>query len=147
MPLQVNQQAPDFSLPSTKGEFMLNKDAANQPVILYFYPKDFTRVCTKEACTFRDNFEFFKELKVTVLGISTDNPEQHLNFKQKHQLPFDLLSDVDGKVSKAYKAHIPFLNLSRRVTYLLDKDHKIAAVYSDLFGAEGHINKMIEQLK
>lgn len=147
MPLAVNQPAPDFTLPSTSGTFTLSSDASGQPVVLYFYPKDFTRVCTKEACSFRDNFDFFRDLDVKVLGISTDSEEKHLEFKGRHNLPFELLSDTDGRVSKAYKAHIPFLNLSRRVTYLLNKEHQVAAVYSDLFGAEGHIQKMIEKLR
>ncbi|ELR70626.1 Redoxin domain protein [Fulvivirga imtechensis AK7] len=147
MPLKPGHKAPNFSLPSTGGQFTLDTDASNQPVVLYFYPKDFTRVCTNEACTFRDNFDFFKTLDVLVLGISTDPVEKHQAFKSTHQLPFELLADVDGRVSKAYKAHIPFLNLSRRVTYLLDKEHVVAAVYSDFFEAEGHIEEMIAQLK
>lgn len=147
MPLKIGQKAPDFRLPSTTGQFTLHTDALDRPVVLYFYPKDFTRVCTKEACFFRDNFDFFKGLDVLVFGISTDTVEKHKEFKAKHVLPFELLADVDGKVSKAYKAHIPFLNLSKRVTYLLDKEHMVVAVYSDLFEAEGHIRKMIDQLK
>ena len=147
MPLKIGQKAPYFSLPSTSGQFTLETDARNQPVVLYFYPKDFTRVCTKEACSFRDNFDFFEKLDVPVLGISTDSIEKHKAFRNTHKLPFELLADVDGEVSKAYKAHIPFLNLSRRVTYLLNKEHVVTAVYSDLFGAEGHIEKMIGQLR
>ncbi len=144
MVLKVNDKAPDFCLNSTSGKkFQLSKDAANRPILLYFYPKDFTPGCTKEACSFRDNFDLFKKLDVDVVGISTDSVKQHLRFKDTHQLPFELLSDVTGQVCRAYNALIPVLNISKRITYLLDSDHRIAATYSDLFGAERHIQKML----
>ena len=148
MALNIGEKAPDFTLPSTSGRsFALNEDAANKPVILYFYPKDFTPGCTREACSFRDNIEDFKEFDIDVYGISTDTIEQHIRFKAKHDLPVDLLSDMDGYVSKKYQARLPFMNISKRITYLLDKDHRIAAVYTNLFGAEKHIHEMIRQLK
>lgn len=148
MALKVGDKAPDFTLPSTAGNsFALNMDAANKPLILYFYPKDFTAGCTKEACSFRDNIEDFKEFDIDVYGISTDSIETHQKFRKKYDLPFDLLSDIDGYVSKKYEARLPFMNVSKRITYLLDKDHCIAAVYSNLFGAEKHIHEMISKLK
>lgn len=144
MALQLHSKAPDFTLPSTDDKtFILSKDAAGEPLIIYFYPRDFTPGCTKEACGFRDNFEAFKASGIKIIGISTDPIEIHEAFKTQHDLPFDLLSDVNGSVSKKYKAKVPFLNISKRVTYLLDKDHKIIAVYSDLFGAEKHIKEML----
>lgn len=114
---------------------------------MYFYPKDFTPACTKEACSFKDNFDVFKDLDVDIVGISTDPVKQHLKFKEMHQLPFELLSDATGEVSKAYEAHVPILNISKRVTYLLDNDHRVVASYSDLFGAERHIQKMLSNLQ
>lgn len=146
--LRKGQKAPDFSLPSTSGnQFTLSEDAKDQPLVIYFYPKDNTRVCTKEACEFRDNFSLLKDFKINVVGISTDSIQTHLNFKEKHQLPFELLSDQNGKVSKLYKAHIPFLNLSKRITYLLNSNHEIEAVINDLFSAERHIKEIIEKMK
>ena len=145
MPLKVSQLAPDFSLPSTSGKsFSLSHNLSDKPAILYFYPKDFTPGCTKEACSFRDAFSMFRELNITVIGISRDSVETHLKFKEQHQLPFELLSDSDGEVAKQYQALVPFLKVVRRVTYLLDAEHKIAAVYEDMFGAEKHIQQMIE---
>ena len=147
MALSVGSKAPDFSLPSTSGSvFTLSKHAAGKPLILYFYPKDFTPGCTKQACTFRDRFDHFREVEIDVIGISTDTVNKHLEFRDKHQLPFHLLSDKDGKVSRAYDAMMPFLNMSKRITYLLDSNHRVAAVYSDLFGAEKHIRRMIEEV-
>jgi peroxiredoxin Q/BCP len=147
MSLKVNSQAPDFILPSTEDKsFTLSKDADGKPVVLYFYPKDFTGICTKEACGFRDEFAAFRDPNVTVYGISTDSTETHRKFRQEYQLPFHLLADEKGAVSKLYKAKIPLLNISKRITYLLDKEHRIKAVYQDFFHAEEHIKAMIEVL-
>ena len=145
MALVVGQTAPLFELSSTNGD-KFNLSTLEEPIILYFYPKDFTPACTKEACSFRDNFKVFRELDIKILGISTDSMVSHQKFKEAYDLPFHLLSDPTGHVSKLYKAHIPLLNISKRVTYLLDKERKIVAVYSDLMGAERHIKKMIESV-
>jgi len=148
MPLKVRQPAPDIYLPSTRGShFKLSRDLANQPAIVYFYPKDFTPGCTQEACSFRDAFSVFREVDITVVGISRDSIETHQKFKKQHQLPFELLSDSDGSVAKKYGALVPFIKVVRRVTYLLDADHKVAAVYEDMFGAEKHIQQMVKAVK
>lgn len=148
MPLKIKTQAPDFTLPSTEGKsFTLSQDAEGQPVVLYFYPKDFTRVCTKEACGFRDDLSSFTDLGVSIYGISTDSIETHHKFRKQHRLPFHLLADQGGAVSKLYKAKLPLLNISKRITYLLDEEHKIKAVYQDLFNAERHIRLMIEGVR
>ena len=118
-----------------------------QPLVLYFYPKDFTPGCTKEACEFRDSFEVFRDLDVAVFGISGDSIEQHQKFKAKHKLPFHLLADEGLGVAKQYKATIPLLNMPKRTTYLIDGEQQIVAVYEPLFNAKQHIVKMIEQLK
>ncbi len=148
MALPLRSKAPDFTLQSTNGEtFTLSKSAEGKPLILYFYPKDFTPGCTRQACSFRDHFEIFREFDIDVYGISTDTVRQHLQFKAKHSLPFELLADLDGKVSKLYEARMPFLNVSKRITYLLDSEHRIAAAYSNLFGAEQHIKNMIKEVR
>ncbi|MEL7001134.1 MAG: peroxiredoxin [Bacteroidota bacterium] len=143
MPLSIKEKAPDFTLSSTNGKkFTLSIDAAKKPLIIFFYPKDFTKECTKEACSFRDNFAFFRNVDIEVVGISTDSVKKHQEFKEKNKLPFELLSDVLGKVSKEYKAKLPFLNMSKRITYLLDKEHKIVAIQEGLFDGNIHITKM-----
>ncbi len=148
MSLKVHQPSPDIYLPSTNGNhFKLSRDLANQPVIIYFYPKDFTPGCTQEACSFRDAFSVFRNLNITVVGISRDSVETHQKFKKQHQLPFELLSDRNGSVAKKYGALVPFLKVVRRVTYLLDANHKIAAVYEDMFGAEKHIQQMVKAVQ
>ena len=148
MALSENTQAPDFELASTSGEnFILSKDSKDKPCIIYFYPKDFTPGCTAEACDFRDNISYFKNLDIDVYGISRDSVETHLKFKEAYNLPFDLLADENGVVAKDYQALIPLIGVTKRVTYLLDKNHTIAAVYEDLFGARKHILEMIEKVK
>ncbi|NJL15082.1 MAG: peroxiredoxin [Microscillaceae bacterium] len=147
MALQVGSKAPDFTLPATGGlSFTLSQEAAGQAVILYFYPKDFTPGCTAEACDFRDNIAQFSDLSIPVFGISRDSVLTHEKFKEKYQLPFALLADESGRVAKAYQALIPLIGLTKRITYLLDKNHQIAAVYESMFGAKQHIKAMIAQL-
>ena len=148
MALPLHSIAPDFTLPSTAGEpFTLSKTAANKPLILYFYPKDFTPGCTKEACKFRDTFSFFRDVNIDVYGISRDTLSTHYEFKKAHQLPFELLADEDGQVADSYKATVPLIRFTKRITYLLDAQHRVSAVYTNLFGAKKHIHDMIEQVK
>jgi peroxiredoxin Q/BCP len=148
MPLSLQQQAPDFALPSTAGNlFRLSETMKNKPCILYFYPKDFTPGCTKEACEFRDQFAQFRGLNIDVIGISRDSVETHLDFKETYKLPFELLADEKGKVATLYKVNILFLPLTRRITYMVDRNHRIAAVYEDMFGAQKHIAAMAEAAK
>ena len=147
MPLKVNQPAPDFELPSTSGNIFHLNNYKGEALILYFYPKDFTPGCNREACAFRDQWDFFKNLKVNVIGISTDSIAEHNKFIKTHHLPFQLLSDKEAKVTALYKAQMPLFKTANRVTYLLDKNHMIIATYTNLFKAELHVEKMINKLK
>ncbi len=144
MALKTGSKAPNFKLKGTSGlEFDL-KD--NLPCIIYFYPKDFTPGCTEEACSFRDGFEELRELDIPVYGISRDSIDSHEKFKLKHALPFELLSDKSGSVCKAFDALVPVVRVPKRITYLIDQEQKIKAVYSDMFGAKNHIRKMISEV-
>ena len=145
MALKTGGKAPHFKLKGTNGlDFELKN---NLPCIIYFYPKDFTPGCTEEACSFRDGFEELRGLDITVFGISKDSVASHEKFKDKHQLPFDLLSDPSGNVCKAYDALVPVIRVPKRITYLIDSDQCIKAVYSDMFGAKNHIRKMISEVQ
>lgn len=148
MALKINTQAPDFTLPSTSGsDFTLSENMKGKPGIIYFYPKDFTPGCTQEACDFRDNIAYFKQFDIDVVGISRDTIETHQRFKKEHDLPFELLADKTGDVCKKYEALLPIVRVPKRVTYLLDKDHKIVATFDNLFGAKKHIQEMISKVK
>ncbi|RAI94166.1 peroxiredoxin [Algoriphagus yeomjeoni] len=148
MALKTGSKAPEFTLACT-GINILNttKDLKGKAFVLYIYPRDFTRVCTAEACEFRDQFESFRDLDIPVFGMSKDDIETHTKFKKEHRLPFELLSDPTGKVCKSYDALVPLIKMPKRITYLIDKEHKIAAVFSDMFESKGHIEAMLRKLQ
>ncbi|WP_057935878.1 peroxiredoxin [Algoriphagus resistens] len=148
MALKTGTTAPEFNLKSTGAKSIdSSKDLKEKPFILYFYPKDFTRGCTAEACEFRDQFEAFRNLDIPVFGISKDDIPTHERFKKEHGLPFDLLSDPSGEVCKAYDALIPLIKMPKRITYLIDKEHRIKAVFSEMFESKGHIEAMLKSLE
>ncbi|SFB35955.1 peroxiredoxin [Algoriphagus aquimarinus] len=148
MALKKGETAPEFNLKSTGAKSIdSSKDLKGKAFVLYVYPKDFTKVCTAEACEFRDQFEAFRDLDIPVLGISKDDIATHERFKKEHKLPFDLLSDPTGEVCKSYDALIPLIKMPKRITYLIDKDHKIEAAFSDMFESKGHIEEMLKNLQ
>lgn len=147
MALKEGDKAPKFKLESTGNKTIdSSKDLIGKSFIIYFYPKDFTKGCTAEACEFRDQFAAFREVEIPVFGISRDDISTHERFKKAHNLPFDLLSDIDGKVCKAYDALIPLVKMPKRVTYLVNPQHKIEAVFSGMFESKGHIEAMMKNL-
>ncbi|KAN0038924.1 hypothetical protein ACTA71_001116 [Dictyostelium dimigraforme] len=147
--LNVGDNAPEFSCPDKDGNIVSLKDFINKkPIVLYFYGKDGTPVCTKEACEFRDRYEKFVDAGVDVIGISCDDSESHSKFTKKYQLPFTLLSDKDGKIAKSYG--VKGLLLPGRTTFIIDTNGKILMTYSALLSATSHIEeslKVIENLK
>ena len=147
---EIGKTAPDFSLPSTTGEAVsLRQFKGKKTVVLYFYPKDDTPGCTREACDFRDHSEDFEKNNVVVLGISTDAMEVHLKFKDKQRLPFPLLSDEDATVSKmfgVYKQKNLYGKKSmgiERTTFVIDRSGRIAQIYPRV-KVEGHIRDVLE---
>ncbi len=146
MPLKEQQKVPDFELKSTSGNSFKLSEQTGEPIILFFYPKNFTKVCTAEVCEFRDAFSEFRDLNVKVVGISQDTITSHHKFKEENKLPFELLSDPKGKVAQLYKATIPVIGMNRRITYLLDKDLRIKAVYENMFTADQHVKQMIAKM-
>jgi peroxiredoxin Q/BCP len=148
MALKTGSTAPEFNLKSTGDKSVdSSKDLKGKAFILYFYPKDFTPGCTAEACEFRDQFEAFRNLDIPVFGVSKDTIKTHEQFKKEHKLPFELLSDHNGDVCKSYDALIPLIRMPKRITYLINEDHKIAAVFSDMFESKGHIESMLKSLQ
>ncbi len=148
MALKLNTQAPNFTLDSTSGSaFSLQKEMEGKPCILYFYPKDFTMGCTAEACEFRNEFAEFQGVDVPIFGISKDDIPTHLKFKTQYKLPFELLADTAGLVTKMYDALVPLIGIPNRTTYLLDATHKIIGVYDNLLYPKGHISAMLKTIK
>jgi len=146
----IGKPAPDFTLPASTGETIsLRQFKGKKTVILYFYPKDETPGCTKEACEFRDHSAEFEQHSAVVLGISTDNMESHTAFRDKHKLPFPLLSDGDAAVSKLYGVY-KLKNLYgkkymgiERTTFVIDRTGRIAQIYPKV-KVEGHIPALLE---
>lgn len=127
----------------------LENSLGKKIVLLYFYPKDDTPGCTKEACGFRDQMDAFKKDKVEVIGVSFDSEESHKQFIAKHNLNFSLLADTDGKIADAFGVRVPNGNKARRVSFLVGLDGKIAHV-TDSPQADAHLSQMkeaIEKLK
>lgn len=124
--LKQGNNAPDFILPDENGdEISLNGLLKNGPLILYFYPADFTPGCTKEACSFRDMHDDIVGVGLQVVGISPQDGRSHRKFREEHKLPFTLLSDVEKVVIKMYDVDGPFGVGVRRVTYLINQGMKI----------------------
>jgi peroxiredoxin Q/BCP len=144
---KVGDKAPDFTARDQDGKTVKLADFnGKQPVLLYFYPKDQTPGCTKQACGFRDQMSDLKKKNVAVLGVSMDDAESHKKFIAKESLNFPLLADTDGKLTEAYGAKMKDRNLSRRVSFLIDKNGKIAHV-TDVGSADKHLSEMKEAVE
>jgi peroxiredoxin Q/BCP len=146
----IGKTAPDFTLPSSTGEpISLKQFKGKKTVILYFYPKDDTPGCTREACDFRDHFAEIERHNTVVLGVSTDSLESHQKFRDKQKLPFPLLVDEDAAVSKLYGVY-KMKNLYgkkymgiERTTFVIDKTGRIAQIYPKV-KVEGHVQDLLE---
>lgn len=145
--LKVGQAAPDFNLPNTKGEMMNLAQFKGQWLVLYFYPKDDTPGCTKEACQFRDDMHKLEQLGTKVVGISVDDRQSHAEFSQKYALPFPLLSDTDGAVAARYQALTTLgpIKVAKRYTYLIDPQGQLAQIYLSV-NTSKHSQKIIDDL-
>lgn len=143
---EVGKKAPDFMLKDQDGKDHKLSDWQGQWILLYFYPKDDTPGCTVEACTFRDGFENFEKIKAKVVGISMDDVKSHKAFTEKHNLPFTLLADPDGKVIRLYDVKMPVVNMSKRKSFLIDPEGKLIKIYEDVVPAE-HPAEVLKDLE
>jgi len=141
--LKKGDKVPDFELKNQNGElFKVSDYVGKKNLVIYFYPKDDTPGCTKEACKFRDEFEDFTDLDAMVIGISGDNPESHTKFIEKYNLPFTLLSDENDEVRKAFGVKGKFMNMiPGRVSFVVDKDGIIQYVFDSMSNAEQHVSE------
>ena len=147
--LKEGDKAPDFAVPDAAGKMVRLKDLRGKKVVLYFYPKDDTPGCTKEACSFRDSFASFKRRGIEVLGVSLDNEKSHQKFAQKYNLPFRLLADTERSVSEAYGTYGEKKFMGRtymgnnRMTFLIDEKGKIKKIFSKV-KPEDHAEEVLQ---
>src|SRR6185437_10167297 len=152
MTLKIGQTAPEFALPDQEEKMHTLKDYRGQWVLLYFYPKDDTTGCTKEACAIRDEFPNFKKLKIKVLGLSVDSVASHKKFEKKYDLPFTLLSDEKKKIVKQYGVWGKKKFMGReyegtfRTSFLIDPEGKIAKIYEGV-DPVSHAEEVLADLK
>ncbi len=152
MPVQENIIAPDFQLADETGTVRKLSDYRGKPVVLYFYPKDDTPGCTKEACSFRDDYSVYAEAGVVILGVSPDSPKSHAKFKEKYHLPFTLLADENHEVCELYEVWGQKKFMGReydgvfRTTFLIDADGKVKKVFPEV-KPDGHSAQVLAALK
>ena len=149
--INIGDKAPDFKLKSDAGENISLKDLKGKKVILYFYPKDMTSGCTKEACDFRDSIKKFEKKNTVVIGVSADNTASHQKFKDKYDLPFTLLSDETKGMLKDYGVWKEKSMYGRkymgivRTTYVIDEKGKIEKIFNKV-KVDGHIDELLAGL-
>jgi len=152
MGLQVGDKAPSFKLKNQERKTISLSDLKGKPVVLYFYPKDDTSGCTKEACNFRDEFPKFGKLKAEILGVSADSVESHKKFSEKYKLPFNLLSDEMKDTIEKYGVWQEKSMYGRkymgivRTTFIIDSSGKISKIFPKV-KVDQHNEEVMEALK
>ena len=145
--LGKGDQLPIFELLDEEEHIISSEDLLGQSLVIYFYPKDETPGCTKEACAFRDSFDDFEALGARIIGISSDSPETHLEFKKSYNLPFTLLSDPQNTARKAFGVKGELFGLvPGRVTFVINADGKILSAFSSQLQINKHVDIALEVL-
>lgn len=147
--IAVGQKAPDFEGTVADGKQLRLRDFhGRRHVILYFFPKDFTPGCTREACSFRDRRAEVAGLDAEIVGVSLDTPEKHASFAAKYQLPYPLISDRSGAIASAYGvARLGGWLPTKRVTFVIDKHGVVQHVIQSEFSIDMHINEALDTLR
>ncbi len=147
MALKVGDRAPDFSATTQDGTTVRLADfVGKRGLVLFFYPKDGTSICTAEACAFRDSYEQFADAGAEVIGVSSDNEAQHRSFAEEHRLSFPLISDTDGALRKTFAVPKTLGLFPGRVTYVIDKEGIIRQVYSAQLASDEHVRQALAAL-
>ena len=143
----VGDLAPGFTLSNqSDAEVSLEEYLGKADIVLYFYPKSNTGICTEEACAFRDSYEVFKHAGAEIIGVSSDSVESHQQFARDNRLPFSLLSDVDGVIRKRYGVPTAF-GLPGRVTYVIDRQGVVRRIFFSQYTSKKHVDVAIETLQ
>jgi thioredoxin-dependent peroxiredoxin len=145
---RIGDRAPTFSLPAHTGEVVSRADFRDRSVVvLYFYSKDKTPICTREACGFRDAYEDFVRAGAVVVGVSPDSAASHQAFAAARRFPFLLLSDADGSLRRAYGVPKTLGIMPGRVTYVIDRDGVIRLVFNSQLGADRHVSEALSVVR
>jgi peroxiredoxin Q/BCP len=145
---KVGDPAPRFRLPSGNDSYVsLDDFLGKKNLVLYFYPKDQSGGCTREACRFRDSYSAFAELDAAIVGISPDSLDSHEKFAKQEHLPFPLLSDSDSSMRRAYGVKSTLGLISGRTTFVIDKQGIIRHIYSSQIHPERHVKEALTALK
>ncbi|MEC5144504.1 hypothetical protein UNH65_13205 [Chitinophaga sp. 180180018-2] len=145
--IKTGDKVPSFTLQDQDGKtFDINTVLGKQPLVIYFYPKDETSVCTKEACSFRDSFQDFQKYGAKVIGISSDDVASHKSFAAHHHLPFTLLSDPKNEVRKLFGVPKTFV-IPGRVTYVVDKKGVVVHTFNSMKDGEKHVTESLAALQ
>lgn len=147
MAIQVGEAAADFALPANNGETVRLSDFRGQPVVLYFYPKDETPLCTREAQGFRDAHDELSGLGAVVIGVSRDSVDRHRAFAEHHGLPFLLVSDADGALRERYGVSKTLGLLDGRVTFVIDAGGVVRHRLSAAFSARKHVDQALAAVR
>lgn len=148
MSLKIGDKIPEFSTVDYKGNPISNKTFLGKNVVIFFYPKDDSPVCTTEACSFRDTYSDFLDHNCEVVGISSDSNESHKNFAAKHNLQYSLISDRNNELRKKFEVPRSMIGIMPgRVTYLVDKTGTIRLIFNSQLNANKHIDQSLNFLK
>ncbi len=145
--VNIGDRAPAFSLPASGGKQVRLSDYLGKIVVLYFYPKDNSAVCTAEACSFRDSYEVFQQAGAEVIGVSSDSAQSHDGFAAKNRLPFTLLTDAGGALRKQYGVPKALGLLPGRVTYVIDQQGVVRHIFNSMSNAELHVSEALRVVK
>ena len=147
MAIQIGDKLPHFTATKQDGTAFDSHEIHEKPVVIYFYPKDFTPGCTTQACSFRDSYQDFQDLGAEVIGVSGDSATSHQNFQQKYKLPFILLSDADRKLRRLFGVPTALLGLlPGRVTYVFDAKGYCIYIF-DSMSAKNHIERALKAIQ
>ncbi len=145
--LDVGQPAPPFSVQTTQGSTLNLAELLGQVVVLYFFPRAFTPGCTLETRRFRDNYPDLKELGAEVIGISTDDLDTQCRFADVNEVSFPMVADRDGAITRAYDVKWPLVPIAKRVTYVLDQNHLVRAVFHHELQVLKHLDRVLQFVK
>lgn len=142
--VQVGDKAPTFTAPlQDGGTFDSAALLGRKWLVLFFYPKDNTPVCTREACAFRDSYEAFAAAGAEVVGVSSDSVESHAKFAAKHRLPFPIVADTDRRLRRLFGVANPLGLIPGRVTYVIDREGVVRMLYSALLASDEHVKRAL----